>query len=172
MCKAWFPGLTSQRHSALISSDSEYFQVCFSAVHYLKISEQRWFSSEQRWKWKISELKISAETVLIFSETELNSADFLWNRSETGNFQSKKKSALTQSCFSAVFLGNSVETPNFQSKNSALNQRCFRENQRWTARKQRWSTLVFLTHSETALINAESFEISETALWDFNPGFV
>ena len=35
------PGLTSQRHSALISSDSEYFQVCFSAVHYLKISEQR-----------------------------------------------------------------------------------------------------------------------------------
>ena len=35
------PGLTSQRHSALISSDSEQFQVCFSAVHYLKISEQR-----------------------------------------------------------------------------------------------------------------------------------
>ena len=84
------PGLTSQRHSALISSDSEYFQVCFSAVHYLKISEQRW-------KRKFSELKISAETALIqswtalifsetaliqswtaliFSETALNSADF------------------------------------------------------------------------------------------------
>ena len=58
------PGLTSQRHSALISSDSEYFQVCFSAVHYLKISEQRWFSSEQRWKRKFSELKISPETAL------------------------------------------------------------------------------------------------------------
>ena len=75
------PGLTSQRHSALISSDSEYFQVCFSAVHYLKISAQRWFSSEQRWKRKFSELKISAETALIFSETadsELNSPDFLW----------------------------------------------------------------------------------------------
>ena len=43
------PGLTSQRHSALISSDLEYFQVCFSAVHYLKISEQRWFSLKQRW---------------------------------------------------------------------------------------------------------------------------
>ena len=70
------PGLTSQRHSALISSDSEYFQVCFSAVHYLKISEQRWFSSEQRWKRKFSELKISAEKALIFSETALNSADF------------------------------------------------------------------------------------------------
>ena len=40
------PGLTSQRHSGLISSDSEQFQVCFSAFHYLKISEQRWFSSE------------------------------------------------------------------------------------------------------------------------------
>ena len=77
------PGLTSQRHSALISSDSEYFQVCFSAVHYLKISEQRWFSSEQRWKRKFSELKISAETALIqswtaliTSETALNSSDF------------------------------------------------------------------------------------------------
>ena len=65
------PGLTSQRHSALISSDSEYFQVCFSAVHYLRISEQRWFSSEQRWKRKFSELKISAETALFSSETEL-----------------------------------------------------------------------------------------------------
>ena len=40
------PGLTSQRHSALISSDSEEFQVCFSAVHYLKISETALFSSE------------------------------------------------------------------------------------------------------------------------------
>ena len=70
------PGLTSQRHSALISSDSEYFQVCFSAVHYLKISEQRLFSSEQRWKQKFSELKISAVSALIFYETALNSADF------------------------------------------------------------------------------------------------
>ena len=34
------PGLTSQRHSALISSESEKFQVCFSAVHYLKISPE------------------------------------------------------------------------------------------------------------------------------------
>ena len=66
---SWLPELTSQRHSALISSDSEYFQICFSAVHYLKISEQRWFSSEQRWKRKFSELKIIAETAL-------HSADF------------------------------------------------------------------------------------------------
>ena len=57
-------------------------------------------------------------------------------------------------------------------------QRWFRENQRWTALKQRWSALVFLTHSETALISAEIFEIYETALfsadllWDFNPGFL
>ena len=59
---------------------------------------------------------------------------------------------------------------------SSAEQRWFRENQRWTALKQRWSALVFLTHSETALISAEIFEISETALfsadllWDFNPG--
>ena len=59
---------------------------------------------------------------------------------------------------------------------SSAEQRWFRENQRWTALKQRWSALVFLTHSETALISAEIFEISETTLfsadflWDFNPG--
>ena len=59
---------------------------------------------------------------------------------------------------------------------TSAEQRWFRENQRWTALKQRWSALVFLTHSETALISAEIFEISETALfsadllWDFNPG--
>ena len=59
---------------------------------------------------------------------------------------------------------------------SSAQQRWFRENQRWTALKQRWSALVFLTHSETALISAEIYETSETALfsadllWDFNPG--
>ena len=37
----WIPGLTSQRASALISSDSEMFQFWFSAVHCLKISGQR-----------------------------------------------------------------------------------------------------------------------------------
>ena len=36
-------GLTFQRHSALINSDSEELQVCFSAVHHLNFSEQRWF---------------------------------------------------------------------------------------------------------------------------------
>ena len=82
------PGLTSQRHSALISSDSEYFQVCFSAVHYLKISEQRWFSSEQRWKRKISELKISAETALIFFETSLIQSWTALISSETADFWS------------------------------------------------------------------------------------
>ena len=67
MSSTW-PGLTSHRHSELIGSDSEYFRICFSAVHYLIKSEQRWFSSEQRWKRKISERRISAETVLIFPE--------------------------------------------------------------------------------------------------------
>ena len=50
------PGLTSQRHSALISSDSGQFQICFSTVHYLKISEQRW-------KWNFLELRISTEAM-------------------------------------------------------------------------------------------------------------
>ena len=49
----YHPGLTSQRHSALISSDSEYFQVCFSAVHYLKISEQQKFTSPFSYRAKI-----------------------------------------------------------------------------------------------------------------------
>ena len=61
---------------------------------------------------------------------------------------------------------------------SSAEQRWFRENQRWTALKQPWSALVFLTHSETALISAETYKISETALfsadllWDFNPGIL
>ena len=56
----WFPEVTSERHSAPISSDSEMFQFWFSANYYLKISEQHW-------KWQISELKeaISSETALI-----------------------------------------------------------------------------------------------------------
>ena len=108
------PGLTSQRHSALISSDSEYFQVCFSAVHYLKISEQRWFSSEQLWNWKFSEQKnqrwiravsalIFSETELIFSETELNSADFLWHSSEKPKIQSKENQLWISAVSALIF---------------------------------------------------------------------
>ena len=117
------PGLTSQRHSALISSDSEYFQVCFSAVHYLKISEQRWFSSEQRWKRKFSELKISAETALFSSETELIQSWTALIFSETAlklEIFRAKKSALNQSCFSADFLWHSAEKPKIQSKENQL----------------------------------------------------
>ena len=66
------PGLTSQRHSALISSDWEYFQVCFSAVHNLKVSDYRWIGSEKRWKRKFSEQRTSA----------LNTADSFWNNAE------------------------------------------------------------------------------------------
>ena len=59
------PGLTSQRQSALINSDSEIFQFWFSAVHYLIISGQRR-------KQKFSELKIS-------TEKRCFNSDFLWN---------------------------------------------------------------------------------------------
>ena len=44
-----------------VSSDSEMLQLWFSAVQYQKIFEKRWFSSQQRWKRKFSEPKISAE---------------------------------------------------------------------------------------------------------------
>ena len=148
------PGLTSQRHSALISSDSEYFQVCFSAVHYLKISEQRWFTSEQRWKRKFSELKISAETALIFSETELIQSWTALIFSETAlklEFFRAKKSALNQSCFSAVFfetelnsadfLWNSAEKPKIQTKKSALNQCGFSAEFCWNRADNHWSLL-------------------------------
>ena len=52
------------------------FQFWFSAVHYLKISEQRWFSSEQHWKEKLSELRISAEQRYF-------SADYLWHSADS-----------------------------------------------------------------------------------------
>ena len=127
--------LTSQRHSALISSDSEYFQVCFSAVHHLKISEQRWFSSEQRWKRKFSELKISAETALFSSETELIQS---WTElifSETAlkhQIFRAKKSALNQSCFSADFLWNRAEQRWFSLTQGAKKPKLqSKENQLW-----------------------------------------
>ena len=78
------PWITYQIHSALINSDSEIFHFCFSAVHYLKVSEQRWFSSERNWKRKFSNLKNSAVSALISSETAPNSADF-W-QIQNGNF--------------------------------------------------------------------------------------
>ena len=143
--KKLLPGLTSQRHSALISSDPEYFQVCFSAVHYLKISEQRWFSSE-------TEL-IQSWTALIFSETALKLEIFR-----------AKKSALNQSCFSADFLWNradllwnSAETPNFQRKKISTESELF---QRWFSLKQSWTALIF---SETAL-KLEIFRAKKSAL--------
>ena len=153
------PGLTSQRHSALISSDSEYFQVCFSAVHYLKISEQRWFSSEQRWKRKFSELKISAETALFSSETELIQSWTALVFSETAlklEIFRAKKSALNQSWFSADFLWNRAEqrwfslTQRWKTKNpeqgkSALNQRCFSADFPWKRADTHWSLLKQLS---------------------------
>ena len=42
---------------------------------------------------------------------------------------------------------------------SSAEQRSFRGNQRWTALKQRWSALVFLNHSETALFSADFLSI-------------
>ena len=157
ICKT---GLTSQRHSPLISSDSEMFQFCFSAVHYLKISEQRWFNFEQRWKRKFSELKISAETALFSSETELIQSWTALIFSETAlalEIFRAKKSALNQSCFSADFLWiradflwNSAETPNFQSKKISAESELF---QRWFSLKQSWTALIF---SDTALKNQKS----------------
>ena len=148
----WTPGLTSQRHSALISSDSEYFQVCFSAVHYLKISEQRWFSSEQRWKRKFSEQKnqrwIRAVSALFFSETELIFSETALKH----QIFRAKKSALNQSCFSADFLWHSAEKPKIQSK----------KNQLWISAV---SALIFL---ERELIPIEAFLNSSHHSW-FSP---
>ena len=174
------PGLTSQRHSALTSSDSEYFQVCFSAVHYLKISKQRWFSSEQRWKRKFSEQKnqrwiravsalifsetalkhqifraknqrwIRAVLALIFSETELNSADFLWNSAEKPKIQSKK-SALNQRCFSVDFLWN-------------------RADNRWSLLKQLLSFLIFpWDNAEHSWIRCFSILVLTGLFCNFSP---
>ena len=87
----------------LISSDSEKFQSRFSPVHCLKILDQLWFNSEERWNLQISELEINAKSALTFYETELNNPEFLWNSAETPNFQSKKisfKSELFQRWFS------------------------------------------------------------------------
>ena len=62
--------MKSQSFSALISSGWEKFQVCFNAVHYLKISEQ--------------------------PDSELKSADFLWNGAHFWQIQNDKNWLLFQ----------------------------------------------------------------------------
>ena len=152
---SYIPGLTSQRHSPLISSDSEYFQVCFSAVHYLKISEQRWFSSEQRWKRKFSEQKnqrwIRAVSALIFSETALKHQIFR-----------TKKSALNQSRFSADFLWNRAEQRWFFLKQRWKPKNSEQKNQLWISAV---SALIF---PERELIPTEAFLNSSHLSW-FSP---
>ena len=68
--------------SETFSADQLWFRrisVCFSAVHYLKNFKHGWFSSEQRWKRKFSELRISTEHCYF-------NADFLWNSAEQRSF--------------------------------------------------------------------------------------
>ena len=54
MAIVYFPRLTSQRHSALISSDSQYFQVCFQVLFItwksLNRADQRWVLNNSEWK--------------------------------------------------------------------------------------------------------------------------
>ena len=49
-------GLSSQRHSALISADSETIPFWLSVVHYLKSLEQRWFSTNSGWQFPVQSL--------------------------------------------------------------------------------------------------------------------
>ena len=59
----------------VFSSDSEQFQVCFSAVHYLKISVQSWISAVQRFsgneqRWNRPEIVLNQSwSALNVSET-------------------------------------------------------------------------------------------------------
>ena len=166
------PGLTSQRHSALISSDSEYFQVCFSAVHYLKISEQRW-------KRKFSELKISAETALIFSETELIQSWTALIFSETELIFSEK--ALKHQIFraknqrwiravSALFFLKQSWTALIFSETELIFSEKALKHQIFRAKNQRWiravSALFSLKQSWTSLIFAETELITTKAFWN------
>ena len=90
------PGLMSRRHSALISSDSEY------------LPENLWtvlIFSETALKLEIFREKESALNQSCFSADFLwNRADFLWNSAETPNFQSKKISSESALIFSETEL--------------------------------------------------------------------
>ena len=100
-------GLKSQRHSALISSDSEMFHFWFSAVHYLKISKQASFSFEQRWKLKFIEERqnqscTALKQPLISFEAALYSPDFFRfrllanSRELNSDFQPKRQKQTTK----------------------------------------------------------------------------
>ena len=117
------PRLTSQRHSGLINSESENFQVCFSAVHYLK-------SSEQRRKQKFSDLRISSEQpcfsadfVWNSADSELNNADFLWNSADFWRIQNDNF------CLIFQFLRNFTNTSSLRHVIEHISTICEKE---WT----------------------------------------
>ena len=153
--------------SALNSAENANFQSWKSALKQrwfsLKQSwfraEQRWFSLKQLWNWKFSEQKnqrwIRAVSALIFSETELIFSETALKHQTLRAKNQRWIRAVSALIFSerelnsTDFLWNSAEKPKFRSKKIS---------------------------SETALISAEIYKISETALfsadllWDFNPG--
>ena len=96
----WNSSETGNFQSKKISAESELFQRWFSL-------KQSWFSLKQRWNTKFSEQKnqrwIRAVSALIFSETELNSADFLWHSAEKPKIQSKKNQLWISAVSALIF---------------------------------------------------------------------
>ena len=75
-----------ERHSALISSDSEMFHFWYGAVQQLTTSDERWFRADslwngavQRWIFQFWTALIQTKSELILPQTALFSADNLWD---------------------------------------------------------------------------------------------
>ena len=143
--------------SETFSADQLWFRILsslFREFHYLKFSEQRW-------KRKFSELKISAETVLIFSETELIQSWTALIFSETtlklGIFRAKNQRWIR--AVSALIFS---ETELIFSETALKHQIVRAKNQLWISAV---SALIF---SETELITVEAFWNSSYHSW-FSP---
>ena len=100
----WLGGAVGRWNSAKTLFDPWLTCVFLTRTNYLKISEQRWFSSEQRRKRKFSEQKnqrwIRAVSALIFSETELIFSDTALKNQKSRARKISSESVLFQRWFS------------------------------------------------------------------------
>ena len=119
--------------SEAFSADQLWFRILSGLFQRCSLPENLWTALIQLWNR---------------ADSELNSADFLWNSSETGNFQSKKISAetelfqrwfsLKQSWTALIFSDTALKNQKSRARKISSESVLF---QRWFSLKESWYPL-------------------------------
>ena len=138
--------------SETFSADQLWFRILSGLFQRCSLPENLWTTLIQLWtalKTEIFRAKNqrwnSAVQLWNRADSELNSVDFLWNSSETGNFQSKKISAESELFQRWFSLKQSWKTKNPEQGKSTLNQCCFSADFPWKRVDTHWSLLKQLS---------------------------